>query len=675
MASAPFGEESSELPSGARQVTPADATARDHALRRFETGDHAGAASLLVPLLARVPPDPVLLRICGMALGRTGAWPRGLPYLARARRLAPQDPLAALWHGIALHAAGRHGDAVPVLETATILSPNDPAALVHLTRSLLALGRASEAEAAARRAVALAPSLAEAAHALGVSTLAVLRAVPAPDPALLATAWLALGRACMRLDKAGDALAALREADALQPRDAEVESELALAEHLCGQPLAATARLRAVLQRDPGCRSARFNLASRLLLEGEAQPALELMDAVSLPAVEPARSHWQAQRVQALVALGRDGAARDALAQAAGHPVRALDLILCWQHCLLARRAGRPDAGPLADRVARLADTRDAGTLEQRIDAHFDLAALRRADGRGGDAFVHWRRGHALLRAAQSFSRTAHDGHLAAITRVFDARRMAEGARSTIRDPAPVFIVGLPRTGTTLLEQILSAHPMVHGAGERLAVRETLVRLTGSREAATATALAATLDEPVLTASSRAFLAELHALAPDAALVLDKMPDNVFQLGFIATLLPAARVICCTRDLRDVGASIFGHRFLGHHPYAHDLSDLGWYMARQQQLLSHWRSVLPQPMLTLDHAEWLDDFDGTLRRVLAFLDLPFDAACQRYFEQDRTVGTASRAQVRQPINRAGVGRWHEYREQLAPMLRELPAGL
>ncbi len=629
------------------------------------------AARLLVPLLAAGLPDPTLLRMCGLALVRIGAPAEGVPYLGRACRLTPRDPLAALWHGIGLHAAGRYAEAVAAFGNAVSLAPADPAPLIHLSRTLLKLDRPEDAARTARQAAVLAPSLAEAAHAVCLADLAALRASGEAQTTDMAAAWLGFGRACLRLDKVSDARGAFREAVALQPRHPEAEAELALMDHLFGQPVAATARLRAVLERDPDCLPARLHLASRLLLDGDAGPALTLLDAAPPSRDQPLRPHWQVQRAQALVALGRDDAAHRAIADAQRVPVRELDLLLTWQRCLLARRAGRPEAAALADRVADLSRRRDSGTLEQRIDAQFDLAELREADGRRAVAFEHWRHGHTLLRLAQSFSRDEHDAYLTAILRGFDARRLADGPRSMIRDPAPVFIVGLPRTGTTLLEQILSAHPMVHGAGERLAVRETLTRLTGTENPATATARAAALDADTLTASSGDYLAALHALAPEAARILDKMPDNLFQLGFIATLLPDARIICCTRDLRDVGASIFRHRFLGHHPYAHDLGDLGWYMAGCARLLEHWRMSLPSSMLLLDHADWLGDFDATLRRVLGFLELPHDAACERFFEQDRRVGTASRAQVRQPINASGVGRWRDYANQLAPMLREL----
>ena len=658
--------------------------ARAEAVQSFQDGNYPLAAKLLASLLAGDPDDKVLLRLHGMALVRTGAASDALPHLARAVAVAPGDAISATWHGIGLHAAGRYVDAARVLHGAAALTPDDPAPLIHLSRALLRQGRPQDALAAAQRAVSLASALLDAVYAERLSALAVLQASSGTLAADLASAWLALGRICMRLDKVIDARAAFMEALALQPLLLEAECELALAEHLCGQPLAATARLKAVLARDPGCLLGRIALASRLLLDDEARAALAVLDGGPTPppssssssssssSRDPLQSRWHAERAQALIALGQDGAAIREIARAERVPVRELELQLTWQRLVLARRAAQPEATHLADRVTRLTMIREAGTLEHRIDAHFDLAGLRRAERNRAAAFGHWKRGHALLGAAQPFSRQQHELYLEAIMSGFDANRLACGPRADNRDASPVFIVGLPRTGTTLLEQILSAHHSVHGAGERLAVRETLARLTGTLAAGTAMTRAAALDGATLTTASARYLADLHAVAPRAVRVLDKMPDNVFQLGFLATLLPGARVICCTRDLRDVGASIFQHRFIGYHPYAHDLADLGWYIAKHQCLLEHWRASLPSPMLMLDHAEWIADFGATLRRVLRFLDLPYDRACERFFEHDRRIGTASRAQVRRPINAAGVGRWREYAEQLAPMLRELP---
>jgi tetratricopeptide (TPR) repeat protein len=649
--------------------------ARDTAVRCFEAGDYGSAARLLAPLLASNPDDSLLHRLHGMALVRTGAPAKGLPSLAKAAALAPSDAVCATWQGIGLHAAGHHGDAAHILVVAAGLAPDDPAPLIHLSRALLRTGQPLEALDAAQRSAALAPRLLEAEQALRLSALAVLRASAESTPSDLAEAWLQVGRICMRLDKVMEAHAAFMEALGLQPLHPLAHCELALVEHLRGQPVAAATRLRAVLDRDPDCHAARVALASRLLLDDEAGSALALLDSFVAPPPGPLRSCWHSERAQALITLRRDGAAERELGQAEQHPVRDLALQLTWQRLVLASRQRRPEATILADRVERLTASREAGTLERRIDAHFDLADLHHAASRRVAAFAHWRRGHSLLALAQPFSRDAHDRYLAAITRSFDADQFANGPRAAEADPTPVFIVGLPRTGTTLLEQILSAHNAVHGGGERLAIRETLTHLTGTVSAGAAMASAASLDATSLTVASRAYVDDLRRLSPDATRVLDKMPDNIFHLGFISTLLPGARIICCTRDMRDVGLSIFKHRFIGHHPYAHDLADLGWYMAAHQRLLAHWRSCLPSAMLVLDHSDWIMNFDATLRRVLEFLDLDYDPACERFFEQDRRIGSASRAQVRRPINAEGVGRWRDYADQLRPMLVELPPGV
>jgi hypothetical protein len=159
----------------------------------------------------------------------------------------------------------------------------------------------------------------------------------------------------------------------------------------------------------------------------------------------------------------------------------------------------------------------------------------------------------------------------------------------------------------------------------------------------------AALDEAGLDAAAERYLAALHDLAPGKARIVDKMPGNELNLGLVGLMLPGARIIHCLRDPRDIGLSIWTFRFHGEHPYAHDLADLGWTIAQRARLMDHWRAVLPNPILTVALNDWVRDFDGTLARVLAHLDLPGDPACARFYESDRDVRTVSRAQVRQPL--------------------------
>ena len=165
----------------------------------------------------------------------------------------------------------------------------------------------------------------------------------------------------------------------------------------------------------------------------------------------------------------------------------------------------------------------------------------------------------------------------------------------------------------------------------------------------------------------------MHALAPEKTRVVDKMPGNYLYVGLAALLFPKARFIHCVRDPRDIGSSIFSFRFHGYHPYAHDLGDLGFAIAEQLRVMAHWKAVLPGRIITVALADWVEDFDATLARVLAHLDLPHDPACARFYENEGRVRTVSRRQVKQPVNRRGLGRWVAYQNELAPLIAELNA--
>ena len=132
-------------------------------------------------------------------------------------------------------------------------------------------------------------------------------------------------------------------------------------------------------------------------------------------------------------------------------------------------------------------------------------------------------------------------------------------------------------------------------------------------------------------------------------------------------------MILCRRDPRDIGLSIYQLRFFGYHPYAHDLGDLGWYLGQHARLMAHWCEVLPIPLLEVSLSDWVEDFRATLDRVLTFLGLPYDAACERFHAQQRLVRTASAQQVRRPVNARGIGRWRRYAAELPPLLAELDA--
>jgi hypothetical protein len=189
-----------------------------------------------------------------------------------------------------------------------------------------------------------------------------------------------------------------------------------------------------------------------------------------------------------------------------------------------------------------------------------------------------------------------------------------------------------------------------------------------------AVARIAALDTHALDEAAGLYLADLHALAPNKARIVDKLPANYLFLGLVGLLFPGAKIIHCVRDPRDIGLSIFSFRFHGDHGYAHDLGDLGWTIAQHQRLMAHWCQALPNPILTVKLSDWVEDFGAALARVLAHVDLPHDPNCERFHEVKGRVRTASWAQVREPVNARGLGRWRHYERELQPLIAELDRG-
>jgi tetratricopeptide (TPR) repeat protein len=559
----------------------------------------------------------------------------------------------------------------------------DAAARLRDFSDALRRGDAQAALEAARDACLAEPNRAEAHYAFGQAWMAAGKparaeqafAVAAKLRPGFADAWVNLGLARYAQGAVEDAKKCMVRALQAQPGHAAATTDLAALSRLTGGYEAAETLLSDALARNPHDAAARLNLVAERLQEEKAAEALALLNAVDPPADDlPAARHWHLQRALALIALGRPDKARTALGEfdALGPAPPELAPLRLWRDVLLALAENRrADARALAeDMEAALENIGPTAVFEHKIMARYDLAKFWSREGVDAKAFEQWRAGHALLRQIQPFSRRAAKAYNGAAIATFTPERFANGARATNADPAPVFIVGMPRSGTTLAEQILAAHPQAHGAGERSALGRLAWRL-GAGETPESIARIAALDQATLDAEAAAYLQELRALAPDKARIVDKMPGNYLYLWLIALLFPKAKIIHCARDPRDIGFSIFTFRFHGEHGYAHDLADLGWMIGEQNRLMSHWRAALPLPILTLRLDDWVHDFDATLARVLAFVDLPPDPACARFYENDGPVRTVSRSQVKQPVNGRGLGRWRGYAEQLAPLIAEL----
>ncbi len=240
----------------------------------------------------------------------------------------------------------------------------------------------------------------------------------------------------------------------------------------------------------------------------------------------------------------------------------------------------------------------------------------------------------------------------------------------------PVFIVGMPRSGTTLVEQIIASHPDAHGAGELPNMRRTGGILGfGNKDMDLYSERLSALTAKELETLSSKYLASLTKDNPTAIRCTDKYPQNFEQLGLIAKLFPAARVIHCRRNPLDTCLSIYMLQFSDGHAYNRDLETLGQYYVAYKQLMTHWLQVLPLQILEVDYEDLVSDQGPHTRRIIDFLGLDWNDVCLRFFENQRTVKTPSKWQVRQPIYTSSLGKWRHYESHLGPLIAALQPAL
>ena len=294
------------------------------------------------------------------------------------------------------------------------------------------------------------------------------------------------------------------------------------------------------------------------------------------------------------------------------------------------------------------------------------------ACGQYQSAFEQFKRANACL--PNRFDAQGFPGTVERLAAFFTAQRLAALPDSGLRSDAPVFIVGMPRSGTSLVEQILASHPRVEAGGERTDIYQLPRQLSGGEPAARWPECLLGIDEERLTQIASAYLQAAPGHDRGPARITDKLPANYLNLGLIQMLLPGARVIYCRRDPMDTGLSCFKQNFRSEGmDFARDLGHIGLQQQACLRLMAHWQRQLALPIHVVDYERLVEDPDSHVRALVDFVGLPWDDACLGFHRSARLIRTASYEQVRQPIYTSSVGRWRHYRPWLVPLAEALEA--
>ena len=617
---------------------PDRSDALETAIAAHQAGRIAEAEMLYRMIIRENPGDPDALNLLGVIFQDRGEFTRSIDLIAQALQAEPDFPEAWTNLARAQRGAGQPTLAANSARRAMAQDPDQPEAPLILSRALLDLGDSGGAAVAARQAIALNMKSTEAHANLGLALEGL------KDWQGAATAY----RTVLNQDPA-------RLID--QVRLAAVYSEL-------GQQDAAIPLFRDAHRRAPSELPPMIGLGQALQRAEDIDGSIAALQR----ALELAPGRADVWRMQGgnFDALGRFGEAAD-----------------CYDRALQIEPASAETRRSLAkigrlvnvpDEVARLAEAlaSESRPAMDRIAAGFALGILHDKAGDHDDAFKAFESANRLAKAYHFASgakfdarelKNIVDSHIAG----FNGAALAIGRLKGDSSEQPVFVVGMPRSGTTLVEQIAASHPRVCGVGETMDMNIIVKRLE-SRQPGVHPIY---WDSAGVRREAEAHLLRLRGIAGDALRVIDKLPDNVLILGHIAMLFPRARVIVCRRDPRDVCLSCFFQQFEDPTPWSLDQVDCAVRAREIIRLMDFWRIVQPLRMLEVNYEDMVADLEGQSRRLIDFLGLDWDPACLDFHKTNRKVMSASQWQVRQPLYSSSVGRWRHYRRHLAPMLSVL----
>ncbi|MBF0186929.1 MAG: sulfotransferase [Magnetococcales bacterium] len=632
--------------------------------------------------------EKALATVCDLQPERATAWAnlafirsqrKNVPGTSEAVRIAleidPQEPLALNAKGLLLRLQARIDEAVAVFHQALQIDPDFHPALINLAHHFRDRGVLEQAEWFYLRALASRPGdadvhtcLAALYHQSGYHEKAVDYGRKAmelrPDSAEAANTTGVAFQACRSFR---DAEHCFRQALGINPKLVEARSNLGNALLMLNQLEEARSVLERVVEDHPEFAPALANLGSVLVSQGEhAEGERLIRKALKIDSTLP--DAWN-NLAKASQERGDMKCAvlhyRKALKQMPGQPGILRNMVQCTRYNSL------DDPDFIAVRKA-LADERLLP--RDRAELHFALGKMLDDCQAYNKAFLQMAEGNRLVRRSITFSLERTRTQFSRIRQVFDADFFAERRRFGISDSCPLFIISLPRAGSTLLESIVSSHPSVTAGGELKVMNRVLEQ---SDTSPSTPGVFPDYFAHLTGAEAKRLASSIHTdytdllEGRDTLHVTDKMPYNFFTVGAIHLLFPNAKILHIRRNPLDTALSIYFQLFNEGNDYAYDLFEIGCYTREYQRMMEHWNSVLPGRVIDVTYETLVNNQEEETRRILHELTLPWNDACLRFHQARRDVRTASSWQVRQPIYQRSRERWRNYTSFLKPLFDSL----
>jgi tetratricopeptide (TPR) repeat protein len=572
-------------------------------------------------------------------LYRDGDLPGAEALCLEGLKESPQEVAGMRLLGTIARETERPGQAVDILGFALKLRPTDPYIAGELAASLVLAERAPEATPILEQLVRQLPEQA------------------------ISHYWL--GRAYLAQFYGARAAKCFRTAYELDPNNDNILHMIGIAFLSAGRGREAEPWLREYFRKHQDSSVAHFDLSVALQQQVRLEEAATLsqraveLDPDNAPAIAAlARFHRTYNRYDEALRLVTDGMER-----LGPHPALA---------AVFARLCERDDKAEEGVRVIREILEGDQNLSSQRrVGLYFGLGRLEERLGnhdRAWDAFTQGNMLFPSLYNAQSQEILTEE-----LRNTFNAWTLTAMPKATIPTDKPVFVVGMPRSGTTLVEQILSSHPECFGAGELLTLSQLAGEL-GRRLGGRWPTAASNITPELANEFAGRYLEHIDSLAPEAARVVDKLPHNFRYIGLMSVLFPGARVIHCIRSPLDVCVSNYGTPLSPQHTWRPRLETLAHAYNEYRKIMDHWRADATIPILDVVYEDSIADIESQARRIVEFAGLPWDDRCLKFYEHSRAVMTASTDQVRRPIYQSSKERWRRYEQHLGPLIEGLKAG-